>query len=240
MSKTDSLKKQESIINEYPCISTTHGLKSSFINYEKYSSVKEEGQYIVLQLDIVGSTHITDKFGNKTSHKYVEILFEIMNHIAVKYHGAKTKAGEGDAVYYIWKYENESKPNELENVLDCALQMINARDYVNFKLYGEKLEPVDYRISGEYGNLVKKTLSDGKEDYDGKAMNYCAKINKESPNNGIIIGNDLYSLAKQLKNYQIEEFGYSKHAKSYPLFVLKSKRNGFLADPLRTTGTDSI
>ena len=74
--------------------------------------------------------------------------------------------------------------------------MIAAHAAINARLYEEKLPFVDYRIS-----------SAQRDDFFGSMVNVCAKINSKAEPNGMVIGNDLYSLVKSFNVYHFEKVG---------------------------------
>ena len=70
---------------------------------------------------------------------------------------------------------------KFKNVLDCGLTMGIASNALNAKMLNEKLPPIQYRISAEYGEVsVARSAFSKSEDLFGSAMNICAKINSKA------------------------------------------------------------
>jgi class 3 adenylate cyclase len=70
-------------------------------------------------------------------------------------------------------------------------------------MLSEKLPPIQYRISADYGEVsIARSASSQSEDLFGSAMNICAKINnsKAKPN-GLVIGEALFNIVKGLEKY---------------------------------------
>jgi two-component system, OmpR family, response regulator ChvI len=87
--------------------------------------------------------------------------------------------------------------------------MIEARRFINAKLNEERLPPVSYRISADYGMVeIARSMTSITDDLFGSTMNRCAKINSKAKENSMIIGNDLYQITKLFSSFDIDyEFG---------------------------------
>jgi CheY-like chemotaxis protein len=82
--------------------------------------------------------------------------------------------------------------------------MISASDVINKKLREEEeLPPLYYRISADYGRVetARSMSSPNTEDLFGTTMNICAKINSMAPQNGMVIGGDLYYIIKKSSSF---------------------------------------
>jgi hypothetical protein len=116
--------------------------------------------------------------------------------------------------------------------------MIAASDVINEKLREEGgMPPLYYRISADYGRVevARSISSPDTEDLFGTTMNICAKINSMAPQNGMVIGSDLYdyycsarkSSSSLFSNYHFKRIGEYSIANSknpYSVFsVLVSK-----------------
>ncbi len=84
--------------------------------------------------------------------------------------------------------------------------MVDSHEIINTRLSGEKLPPLNYKISADYGP-VELVQSETSKSYDlfGPVMNICAKINSKAPTNGIAIGTSLYHT---LKSLNVDEYIY--------------------------------
>ncbi len=67
---------------------------------------------------------------------------------------------EDSLIYYFPETSEIAKWPGFKTVLESAITMILSHDIINAKLAEEKLPPVDYRISADYGKveIVKSIL----------------------------------------------------------------------------------
>ncbi|MDQ3854248.1 MAG: hypothetical protein M3299_15640 [Thermoproteota archaeon] len=73
---------------------------------------------------------------------------------------------------------------------------------LNAKMLSEKLPPIQYRISADYGEVsIARSASSQSEDLFGSAMNICAKINSRAKPNGLVNGEALFNIVKGLEKY---------------------------------------
>jgi CheY-like chemotaxis protein len=95
----------------------------------------------------------------------------------------------------------------------------------------EKLPGISYRISADYGKVecATKGRSDV-QDLFGPTVNFCVKINKKAPPNGIVIGSDLYTTLSShpelQQSYHLKEMEgmlIETSKRSYPLYLLLGK-----------------
>ena len=190
--------------------------------------------YCICFIDIVGSTQITAKI--TPSEKVGKFYSTFINAVAsiVKDHNGKIVKTVGDGVLFF--FPGTSNIEDIEAFVDalgCCLALISSRNTINSTLYQEKLPGISYRISAEYGR-VEVAKSDRSASYDlfGTTVNFCAKINKNAPPNGIVIGSDLYTIVSSFPaladRYKIQEIG-ELHLRTgkrrYPIYEL-SGRNG--------------
>ena len=188
--------------------------------------------YCISMIDIVGSTQITSKLYNSGKIKKFYTVF--INEIAdiVKLHDGKILKTVGDGVIFFFP-----KTSAVENIdgfkqaLDCLLNMVSSRQNLNAKLHKEFLPDISYRISADYGKLEVAMSGEISSSYDlfGPTINFCAKINKKAPPNGIAIGADLWrivnsfpKLAKRYHFREIKELSWKENKYSYPVYMLKS------------------
>ena len=190
--------------------------------------------YCICFIDIVGSTQITAKI--TPSEKVGKFYSTFINAVAsiVKDHNGKIVKTVGDGVLFF--FPGTSNIEDIEafvDALECCLALISSRNTINFNLYEEKLPGISYRISAEYGR-VEVAKSDRSASYDlfGTTVNFCAKINKNAPPNGIVIGSDLYTIVSSFPaladRYNIQEIG-ELHLRTgkrrYPIYEI-SGQNG--------------
>ncbi|MGB8160346.1 MAG: response regulator [Nitrososphaeraceae archaeon] len=189
--------------------------------------------YCICFIDIVGSTQITAKI--TPSEKVGKFYSTFINAVAsiVKDHNGKIVKTVGDGVLFF--FPGTSNIEDIEafvDALECCLALISSRNTINSTLHEEKLPGISYRISAEYGR-VEVAKSDRSASYDlfGTTVNFCAKINKNAPPNGIVIGSDLYTIVSSFRTladrYNIQEIG-ELHLRTgkrrYPIYELSGRK----------------
>lgn len=195
--------------------------------------------YCISMIDIVGSTQITSKLYNSGKIKKFYTIF--INEIAdiVKIHEGKILKTVGDGVIFFFpKTSAVDNLDGFRQALECLLNMVSSRHIINAKLHKESLPDISYRISADYGKLEVAMSGEISSSYDlfGPTINFCAKINKKAPPNGIAIGADLCrivnSFPKLPKRYQfqeIKELSWKENKYSYPVYMLKSATERYIA-----------
>ena len=162
----------------------------------------EVQKYCVCFIDIIGSTKISSDLTPTELSRYYELFLNAIALIARNF-GAKIVKNAGDAL--IFYFNDTSDPKNVmkfKNVLDCGLTMGIASNTLNAKMLSEKLPPVQYRISSDYGQVsIARSVSSQSEDLFGSAMNICAKINSKARPNGLVIGESLFKIVKGLDDY---------------------------------------
>jgi CheY-like chemotaxis protein len=184
-------------------------------------------------VDIVDSTRVTSSINNPEKiRKYYEIFLNTMAAIARNF-GAKIIKNVGDCL--ILSYPKTSGPLDISafnDVLECCITMIEARNTINQKMHQEELPSISYRISAEYGRVeVAKSATSQSDDLFGPVMNMCSKINSKALPNGIAIGDGLYKVIQSLSllsfkenRYHLQEIAGLEHQQTdvnkYPLYSL--------------------
>ena len=133
-------------------------------------------------VDIVNSTRITSTIDNPEKvRKYYGIFLNTMAAIA-RGLGAKIIKNVGDCL--IFCYPRTSDPSNkaaFNDVLECCITMVEARDTINQKLHEEELPSLSYRISADYGRVeVARSATSQSDDLFGPVMNMCSKINSKA------------------------------------------------------------
>ena len=189
---------------EFPVVglSTTKGTTNWNVGTEEISFSGEIQNYCVCFIDIIGSTKISADLTPSQLSRYYELFLNAIALIARNFR-AKVVKNAGDAL--IFYFDDTSDPNNVmkfKNVLDCGLTMGVASNTLNAKMLSEKLPPIKYRISADYGEVsVARSLSSQSEDLFGSAMNISAKINSKARPNGLVIGENLFEIVKALEEY---------------------------------------
>jgi two-component system, OmpR family, response regulator ChvI len=204
----------------------------STLRREEISFSDESENYCICFVDIVGSTQLTARIYK--SDKIARFYSTFINSMAeiIEQHSGRVMKTVGDGVIsYFPATSNSGRPETFAQVLDCCLSMISSRLKINMKLMDEKLPAISYRISADYGR-VEFARSEGSTFYDlfGPTVNFCAKINKKAPPNGIVIGSDLHttlsSYPELIQSYhfqEIEGMRIETSKRSYPLYRLLEK-----------------
>ncbi|MGB6529841.1 MAG: response regulator, partial [Candidatus Nitrosopolaris sp.] len=150
--------------------------------------------------------------------------------------GAKIIKNVGDCL--ILSYPKTSGPLDISafnDVLECCITMIEARNTINQKMHEEELPSISYRISTEYGRVeVARSATSQSDDLFGPVMNMCSKINSKALPNGIAIGDGLYKVVQSLSllslkenRYHLQEIAGLEHQQTdfnkYPLYSLQRK-----------------
>jgi class 3 adenylate cyclase len=212
-SRTDLLGgyHDDLIYNEYPVV----GLKGRIQQQSKL----QEGQHFRISLpltkkevvflgtrksccvcfvDIVKSTIIANTLKQEQIQSYYAIFLNSMATISKNFNARIIKS-QGDALFLYFPRTSlvSIKPIDFKGVLECGITMLAAHKVINGILYHQKLPPLDYRISADYGILEEaRSVSSNTLDLFGPAMNLCAKINSKAPKNEMVIGRGLYDIIK--------------------------------------------
>src|ERR671910_1130128 len=188
---------------EFPVVGLSKKVRTNWnTGIEEISFSGEVQNYCVCFIDIIGSTKISSNLTPIQLSRYYEIFLNSIALIARNF-GARIVKNAGDAL--IFYFNDTSDPKNImkfKNVLDCGLTMGIASNTLNAKMLTEKLPPIQYRISADYGEVsVARSASSQSEDLFGSAMNISAKINSKAKPNGLVIGETLFDVVKGLDEY---------------------------------------
>jgi class 3 adenylate cyclase len=193
---------------------------------------------------MIGSTKVAAQLTGSEVSRYYAIFLNAMATIARNF-GAKIIKNAGDALIYYFPGTAESTDlKAFQNVIECGSTMIAAHQAINSKLQREKLPPLNYRISVDYGQVqLAKSASSLSDDLFGSTVNMCAKINARAKPNGMVIGENLYQHLKSSslsssaydESFQFERVGeYSADAKvSYGIYSVEDKGKRNILNPFR-------
>jgi two-component system, OmpR family, response regulator ChvI len=205
--------------------------KSSATTSEEIKFAGHSKNYCICIIDIVNSTQVIAKMTNSTDiRKYYSIFINTSTTIAKKF-GARIIKNVGDSmVYYFPDTDDSSNELAFGNALLCCSSLNAANSVISDKLHEESLPPMLYRISADYGKVeIAKTKTSQDYDLFGSTVNLCAKINKLSAPDKVLIGGDLFRIIKSLPSisneYNFRAAGeYSVGVKnSYPLYTVTAK-----------------
>ena len=202
------------------------GIKSKEVTFSNRSE-----SYCISFVDIIGSTQITSNLygSGKVKNFYTVFINEIAD--IVKIYGGKILKTVGDGViFYFPETCNVENEGAFKDAIECLLRMVTSRNAINEKLHKDVHSTISYRISADFGKLEVASSGEINSSYDlfGPTLNFCAKINKKAPPNGIAVGADLWrvvnsfpKLAKQFYFQEIKELSWKENRYSYPVYILK-------------------
>lgn len=188
--------------------------------------------YCISIVDIVGSTQITSKlyYSGKIKKFYTVFINEIAN-IVKQYDGRILKTVGDGVIFFFPQTSTIENIESFKQTLECLLQMVSSRQVINSKLRKESLPDISYRISADYGKLEVAMSGEISSSYDlfGPTINFCAKMNRRAPPNGIAIGADLWRIINSFPRLtgryhfqEIKELSWKENRYSYPVYLLKS------------------
>jgi class 3 adenylate cyclase len=188
---------------EFPLVGLSTRARMNWnVGTKEISFSGEVHNYCVCFIDIIGSTKISSTLTPTQLSRYYELFLNAIALIARNFR-AKIVKNAGDAL--IFYFNDTSDPKHIikfQNVLDCGLTMGIASNALNAKMLSEKLPPIQYRISADYGEVsIARSVSSQSEDLFGSAMNISAKINSKARPNGLVIGETLFDIVKGLEEY---------------------------------------
>jgi class 3 adenylate cyclase len=177
--------------------------------------------YCIGLVDMVDSTKMAASLGMSRMSRYYQSFLNLMSKIIAEFEGQIIKNVGDCLLFYFPKTSNWQSKDAMTKSLECSIAMIGAHEFLCSQMRMDGLPCIDYRISMDYGYVIPMKSSDSKSvDMIGPAINMCSKINRCAERNGIVIGGDLYQVAKHLDVFSFKEIkGYSvgfKH--NYPVY----------------------
>ena len=187
--------------------------------------------YCISIIDIVGSTQITSKLYNSGKiKKFYSVFINEVADIVKQYDGKILKTVGDGVIFFFPQTSTVENIDGFKQALECLLRMVSSRDNINAKLHNELLPDISYRISADYGKLEIAMSGEISSSYDlfGPTINFCAKINKKAPPNGIAIGADLWRIVNSFPEFgkryhfrEIKELSWKENKYSYPVYMLR-------------------
>ena len=189
-------------------------------------------------IDMIGSTKISADLSPAQISRYYELFLNAIALIARNF-GAKIVKNAGDALIFYFDNVSSKDDAKFRNVLDCGLTMGMASSALNAKMMDEKLPPIKYRVSADYGQVsVARSISSQNEDLFGPAMNIAAKINSLAKPNGLVIGHSLFSMVRQLDAYSfIPAEGLAGAKGEYAVYHVEDKEKKGIINPFERKAT---
>ena len=170
---------------------------------EEISFSSKSQSYCVCFVSMVDSTETTFTINDPDKiRRYYSIFINTMAAIARNFDAKVIKNTGTSLVYYFPKTSNSYTLSAFKEVIECGITMTAANKVINMKLKEEGLPAMHYKISADYGRVeVARSLSSpDTDDLFGSTMNVCAKINSMAPASGMVIGSDLYYIAKRFSS----------------------------------------
>lgn len=149
-----------------------------------------ELMFVILFIDIVGSTKLSQKLGAKEYGQIIQVYTREMDALVQAHRGYVLKhVGDGIAVYF-------PEPNFIgmnDNAVDCAYAMRKVvLEAINPVLDARRLPKIACRIGIDSGEALVLTLGAPsvklEKDIIGETINLAAKIQSQADVNGLVIG----------------------------------------------------
>ena len=177
-------------------------------------------------VDMVDSTRITAGLTTRQMSKYYSLFINWVSGIISGYSGNVVK-NTGDGLLFYFALRGDSPIKIVRNCLDSAITLSVLHRSINRKFISELLPELNYRISLDYGEVsFAQTVDSTTSDIFSTTVNICARINKVVEPNKVIIGGDLYRIARNLSGYDFHEvkktISISKRA--YPLYTVSEAK----------------
>lgn len=177
-------------------------------------------------IDMVDSTRITSGLTRGQMSKYYSLFINWVNGI-IRGYGGKVVKNTGDGLLFYFILLGDSDINTVRNCLNSAITLSILHRNVNKKFISESLPDLNYRISLDYGEVsFAQTVDSTTPDIFSTTVNLCAKINKVAEPNKVIIGGDLYRIARNLSGYDFHEIKetISISNRAYPLYTVSEAK----------------
>ncbi len=212
-------------------------LQESLIEIKEKDEVIKQQEEILLKfsqhvendcvgvIDMKDSTRISDKLSDQNISKMYEIFLNFMAKI-VREHNGEVVKNIGDALMFRFPNIEKEDSEKMKNVLECCFTMVESHDALKKQLEAENLPAIDYKISATYGSVkVAESTTSNIADIFGPTVNRCFKINPYCPKNSIVVGENLYEIAKDFSEYEFVQFCSieMKREYGYNIFELKRK-----------------
>lgn len=169
-------------------------------------SFSDSRYYCVLYADMVSSTRTTLLIADsKKLRTFYCTFINSLLEVARRYDSKVIKIVGDSIICYFPKTMDYNDKSSFDKALQCGLEMLDFRFDINTKLNAEKLEPISYRISADYGRHEVVTASPSALpspytcnvcDLMSPTMNICSKINSLAKPDTMIIGSELYEVVR--------------------------------------------
>lgn len=173
------------------------------LNENQITFVNYSNNYCVCIIDIINSTSNTSGIlESKKIKQYYSVFLNTMTSIIKRHNGKVIKNSGDNLLYYFPRTVHQGNYIDFQDVIECGLSMIDAKDKVDLLLTLNGLPPIDYRISASYGRVELAIAANSHSiDIFGTPVNICSKINHMASPNEMIIHNDLFRIINKMPYY---------------------------------------
>lgn len=208
------------------------------LDTQEVAFLGQSKNYCVCFIDIMNSTKIVSQLDEKQLTRYYSTFLNAVATIATNF-GAKIIKNAGDClIFHFPETADENNASAFRNVLECGQTIISAHSLINARLLEERLPPLHYRISADYGTVeIAQSQSSKTDDLFGSTMNVCAKINSKASQNGMVIGEQLYLITQSFNEYMFKHIGKYPTALNdqYAVYEVESKDKRKSLNPFKKT-----
>lgn len=208
------------------------------LDTQEVAFLGQSKNYCVCFIDIMNSTKIVSQLNEKQLTRYYSTFLNAVATIATNY-GAKIIKNAGDClIFHFPETADANNTSAFRNVLECGQTIISAHSLINARLLEERLPPLNYRISADYGTVeIAQSQSSKADDLFGSTMNVCAKINSKASKNGMVIGEQLYRITQSFDEYMFKHIGKYPAAvnEQYAVYEVDSRDKGKTLNPFKKT-----
>ena len=156
-------------------------------------------------VDVVNSTQNIAQLSQEQTCVYYSVFLNTVGYVIENYN-AKVVKNMGDGILFYFPKPSVSNPSDYDVPLDCGTKILEAIDMINNIFKTNKIPPIHYRVSLDYGPLmIANYTTSSCKDIFGPTVNLCAKINRLAKPDQLVVGSDLYQTVKKSKDYKFDE-----------------------------------
>ena len=174
-------------------------------------------------IDIVDSTKITSRLPQSKISPFFCLFLSQMSSI-IRESGGIVVKNSGDSLLFYFPNISDSDRNTLVNAVECGIKLLEHRRILNSLMLEIGLPTIEYRVSLDYGEVsISKAEGSQSDDIFGATVSFCAKMNKVTRPNSVVIGGDLRQMIKSYDGFGFEFLSeYNSGQKfNYPLYNVK-------------------
>jgi adenylate cyclase len=177
-------------------------------------------------IDMINSTGLTARLTIHQMSKFYSLFINWVTGV-IRGYGGNVVKNTGDGLLFYFPPVDDSDTKTIRNCLNSAITLSILHPNVNTKFISESLPELNYRISLDYGEVsFARTVDSTTLDIFSNTVNLCAKINNVADSNKVVIGGDLYQVAKNLSGYDFQEVKntISISHRAYPVFIVSEPK----------------